>query len=201
MKSLTHENACKQILQNVHRHITLDQNEKEIFCSKLSFRKVKNREVLQKAGENCMFSYFVTKGCLHGFQTDQNGFEHVLNFAPTDYWISDLYSLISGKPAVINIEATTSSEVIILSRKDQEDLYLEVPKFERFFRVILEKSLVHFQQRILDNLRLNAEERYERFCEKYPQLVGTLAQKQIASYIGVTPEFFSKMRTRMLRRS
>ncbi|MBK9271212.1 MAG: Crp/Fnr family transcriptional regulator [Saprospiraceae bacterium] len=201
MKTSLNKQAVQMILANINRHIFLTKEEIQIFTDKLSFRKVKNKEIIQAAGMYCKDSFFVTKGCLRAFQTDQNGFDHVLSFAPADYWVSDLYALISGNPAILNVEATSPSEVLILNRADQEKLYLEVPKFERFFRIILEKSLVHFQQRILDNLQMNSEERYQKFCEKYPQLVGSLAQKQIASYIGVTPEFFSKMRTRMLRKN
>lgn len=189
------------ILKNVSRHISLSREESDVFCGMLEYKKLRNREMLQRVGDYCNHSWFVTKGCLRGYHVDGNGFEHVLSFAPMDYWIGDLYGLISGKPGVLNIEATEASEVFGLSKENQEELYKQVPKFERFFRIILEKSLVHHQQRLLENMSLTAEERYERFCEKYPQLVNTLAQKQIASYIGVTPEFFSKMRSRLLRKS
>jgi CRP-like cAMP-binding protein len=201
MMSSARKPPYHQILKNVARHISLTREESEFFCTMLGYKKFRNRELLQRVGDPCHHSWFVTKGCLRGYHVDGNGFEHVLSFAPVDYWIGDLYSLISGKPGVLNIEATEASEVFSLSKENQEELYRQVPKFERFFRIILEKSLVHHQQRLLESMSLTAEERYERFCEKYPQLVQTLAQKQIASYIGVTPEFFSKMRSRLLRKS
>ncbi|HEY0246023.1 MAG TPA: Crp/Fnr family transcriptional regulator, partial [Mucilaginibacter sp.] len=89
---------------------------------------------------------------------------------------------------------------ILLSKINQEKLYLSIPKFERFFRILIEKSLVANQQRIVDNLSLTAEERYNIFCKRYPTLIDRLSQKQLASYIGVTPEFFSRMRSEMLRK-
>jgi CRP-like cAMP-binding protein len=90
--------------------------------------------------------------------------------------------------------------VVLLSKENQEKLYLEIPKFERFFRILTENSLVANQERLMNNLSLSAEERFDKFCEKYPTLVLKIPQKQIASYIGVTPEFFSKMKSRMLKK-
>src|SRR6201986_361751 len=104
--------------------------------------------------------------------------------------MADMYSLISQKPGTLNIEALEDTEIILLSKTNQEKLYLEVPKFERFFRILTENSLVANQQRIVDNLSLTADERYHLFCKRYPTLIDHLPLKQIASYIGVTPEFF-----------
>jgi CRP-like cAMP-binding protein len=92
------------------------------------------------------------------------------------------------------------AEIVVLSKENQEQLYQEIPKLERFFRILIENSLVANQERLMDNLRLTAEERYEKFCKKYPTLIQKLPQKQIASYIGVTPEFFSKMKGKLLRK-
>jgi CRP-like cAMP-binding protein len=135
----------------------------------------------------------VTQGCLRNYSLDKNGLEHVMAFAPPGWWIADMYSFISQKPGMLYIEALEPTEVLLLSKEDQERLYVDVPKFERFFRIIIEKSLVSSQQRVLDNLSLTAQERYLNFCKRYPSLVNCLPRKQIASYIGVTPEFFSKM--------
>ncbi|MGV8879422.1 MAG: Crp/Fnr family transcriptional regulator [Sphingobacteriaceae bacterium] len=92
------------------------------------------------------------------------------------------------------------SEILTLTKIDQEKLYVESPIFERFFRIITENSLVAYQQRLLDNLSLTAEQRYKHLCQKYPSLINKLPLKQIAAYIGVTPEFFSKMRNELLKK-
>ncbi len=187
------------ILENIARVIRLTPDEEATFLSMLETKQLKSRQYIQSEGSICRHSIFVTKGCLKGFTIDKNGFEHILSFAPPGWWIGDLYSLFSGKPGTLNIQATEASEVLLLSKTDQEQLYRDIPKFERFFRIIIENSLVSFQQRVIDNLSLNAEERYRNFCQKYPGLVHSLPQKEIASYIGVTPEFFSKMRKRLLK--
>jgi CRP-like cAMP-binding protein len=188
------------ILSNISGYIHLNKEEKAFFISLLKPMKLKRKQMLLKEGEICRYSSFVTDGCLRGFSVDQNGFEHVLNFAPQNWWIADMYSLITQKPGVLNIEALEDTEILTLSKIHQEELYLKVPVFERFFRIIIENSLVTYQQRLLDNLSLTAEERYNNFCKRYPTLITRLPSKQIAAYIGVTPEFFSKMRHQMLRK-
>ncbi|MEI6412626.1 MAG: Crp/Fnr family transcriptional regulator, partial [Bacteroidota bacterium] len=117
-----------------------------------------------------------------------------------DWWIADMYSLLTAQPGNLNIDALEDSEVLLLSKIDQEQLYQDIPKFERFFRIITENSLVTNRQRLLDSLSLSAQQRYEAFCSRYPTLINQLPQKQIAAYIGVTPEFLSKMRADLLRK-
>jgi CRP-like cAMP-binding protein len=152
-----------------------------------------------KEGEICRHSAFVVSGCLKGFTVDSTGNEHILNFALRDWWIADMYSLISEKPGVLNIEAIHESEVLILSRENQQKLYAEVPKFERFFRILVENSLVASQQRLINNLSLTAEERYLLFINKYPSIIEYVPLHNVASYLGITPEFLSKIRARLAK--
>jgi CRP-like cAMP-binding protein len=187
------------IIDSITRHIQLSAEEKEHFISLLQPKVYKRKQFILEEGEICKYSTFVTRGCLRGFTVDQNGFEHVLNFAPVGWWIADMYSLLTQKPGILNIEALEETEVLLLSKSRQEKLYLEIPQFERFFRIITENSLVSYQQRLIDNLSLTAEERYNNFCKRYPTLINTLPKKQIAAYIGVTPEFFSRMQSHMLK--
>jgi CRP-like cAMP-binding protein len=186
------------IIESITRHIRLSDEEKEHFVSLLQPKTYKRKDFILEEGQVCKYSYFVTAGCLRGFTVDHNGFEHVLNFAPTGWWIADMYSLLTQKPGILNIEALENTEVLLLSKSRQEKLYHEIPRFERFFRIITENSLVSYQQRLIDNLSLTAEERYHNFCKRYPSLINTLPKKQIAAYIGVTPEFFSRMQRQML---
>lgn len=188
------------LVNNISKYIHLDERERDVFMSHLKPIQIKRKQFTLNEGEICRNSVFVTDGCLRGFTVDKNGIEHVLSFAPPGWWIADMYSLISQKPGILNIEALEDTEGIILSKTNQEKLYHEVPKFERFFRILTENSLVANQQRIVDNMSLTAEERYGIFCKRYPTLIDHLPQKQIASYIGVTPEFFSRMRSGLLRR-
>ncbi|MCO5948505.1 Crp/Fnr family transcriptional regulator [Mucilaginibacter flavidus] len=188
------------LINNISKYIHLDEAERDIFMSHLKPIQIKRKQFTLNEGEICRNSVFVTNGCLRGFTVDKNGIEHVLSFAPLGWWIADMYSLISQKPGILNIEALEDTEGIILSKTNQEKLYHEVPKFERFFRILTENSLVANQQRIVDNMSLTAEERYGIFCKRYPTLIDYLPQKQIASYIGVTPEFFSRMRSSLIKK-
>ncbi|MBL7922420.1 MAG: Crp/Fnr family transcriptional regulator [Bacteroidia bacterium] len=187
------------ILKNISKHITLTKAEQEYFVSLLDSKYIKAKHFLLKAGEVCKESAFVTSGCLRGYTVDKEGVEHILSFAPKDWWMGDMYSMLSQKPGNLNIEALVDTEVIVLSKKNQEKLYEKVPKFERFFRIIVEKSLVAFQQRLMDNLSLTAQERYLKFCTTYPAIINTIPQKQVAAYIGVTPEFLSKLKAKTLK--
>jgi CRP-like cAMP-binding protein len=193
--------AEERILQNIARYIALQPEEQHRFLALLEKRTVKKRQYLLQEGQVCKHSFFVHSGCLKGFTVDKNGFEHLLSFAPPGWWIADMYSLFSQRPGQLYIQATSTTEVWLLAKEEQEHLYREIPKFERFFRILAENSLVSYQQRVIDNLSLSAEERYRRFCERYPALVYDLPQKEIASYIGVTPEFFSKMRKKIMKKS
>jgi CRP-like cAMP-binding protein len=182
------------ILSTIAKHINLSDEEEIYFTSLLDFKKVKSKKLILREGEVCKYSAFVTKGSLRGYTIDKNGFEHILGFAPKGWWMADMHSLITQKPGVLNIEAIEDTEILCLSKKDQEKLYQKLPKFERFFRILSENSLAAHQQRLIDNLSLTAQERYLKFCKYYPGVINTLTQKQVAAYIGVTPEFLSKMK-------
>lgn len=186
------------ILKNVAKHIELPSLEQTFFTSLLLPKKIKRRQHLLHEGQVSHHSIFVTSGCLRGYTIDENGFEHVLQFAPADWWIADMHSHVTGEPARLNIEALEDTETLLLSKEGRELLFARCPGFERFFRILVEKSLVALQNRLLDNLSLQARERYAKFRQQYPGLVQTLPQKQIAMYIGVTPEFLSKLRSEFI---
>jgi CRP/FNR family transcriptional regulator, anaerobic regulatory protein len=188
------------IIQNISKHISLTPEEELLFLSKTEIKHFKVKTILQNAGEICKYSYFVNSGLLRSFNINDHIVEHVLSFACEGWWIGDMYSLLTQKPGNLFIEVLEDAEVVILSKENQEKLYLEIPKLERFFRILTENSLVAHQERLMDNLSLTVEERYEKFCKKYPTLIHKVSQKQLASYIGVTPEFFSKMKSRLLRK-
>lgn len=189
------------ILANVSKHIDLDDRERDFFLSLLEPKVLKRRKVYLEQGTVCRHAAFVINGALKSYNVDGDGKEHILNFATRDWWIADLYSLISQKPAVLNIETIEDSEVLLLAQKDQQVLYEKIPKFERFFRILVENALVASQERLIDNMSLTAEERYLRFIKKYPSIPVLVPQHSIASYLGITPEFLSKIRSRLARKT
>ena len=190
----------QSIVQNISKHVSLTPEEQALFLSKTETKSVKAKTILLNAGEISKETYFVNSGILRSFNINDNIIEHVLHFACKGWWIGDMYSYISEKPGNLFIEVLEEAEIVILSKENQQELYQQIPKLERFFRILAENSLVTHQERLMDNLSLTAEERFEKFCTKYPTLIQSIPQKHIASFIGVTPEFFSKMKARMLKK-
>lgn len=189
-----------QILENINKIVTLSPEEELLFLSKIEIKTYKAKTVLVNAGEISQYFFFVNWGLLRSFNINDNIVEHVLSFACEGWWIGDMYSLISQKPGNLFIEVLEDAEVVLLSRENQNELFTQIPKLERFFRILTENSLVAHQERLMDNLSLTAEERFDKFCKRYPTIIQRVPQKQIASYIGVTPEFFSKMKSRLLKK-
>lgn len=187
-------------LENIAKHVSLTPDEQQTVLSKLEARSYPSKTILLESGKVCAESYFVVSGILRSYTVDDNGIEHVASFAPSGWFIADMYSFLSGRPGQLFIEVNETAEILALSKENQEILYNEVPKMERFFRILIENSLVANQQRLMDNLIYTAEARYDKFLKKYKELAHQLPQKQIASYLGVTPEFFSKMKARMLKK-
>ncbi|MFT7035401.1 MAG: CRP-like cAMP-binding protein [Cyclobacteriaceae bacterium] len=184
----------KIILQNISTHITLTEEEEAYFVSMLKEKTFKNKEYIAREGDVCKHTTFINRGCCRTFNIDKNGFEHILNFASQDYWVGDLYSIITQKPGVLFVQAMKETEVLQITKTDLDSLYLEIPKFERMFRILTENAYVEMQKRIMEGLSLSAKERYAIFNKKYSKLKDQLPQKQIALYLGVTPEFFSRMK-------
>jgi len=189
------------VINNLRRHIEPTGEEMEIFFSLALSRTVKRKELLLKEGDVARYQFFVLSGCLRTYTIDSAGKEHVLMFAPEDWWCSgDLFSYFSGQKSVNNLEALEATSVLQISKDNLDILYQRAPKFERFFRILFQNAFVFHQNRINANLSQPAEGRYDLFARSYPGLESRIPQKYIASYIGVTPEFFSQMKANMARK-
>jgi CRP-like cAMP-binding protein len=181
------------LLQHIARHIQLDEEDEKYLLSLLQSKKLRRKHFLLQEGDVTNAAVFVNSGLLRIYSIDKNGSEHILQFAPPGWWIGDIRSFISQQPGNLYIDALEDSELLLLERSHLEKLFAKVPSFERFFRILAENALATYQQRLVDNLSLPALDRYNNFCRLYPSLIECLPQKQVASYIGVTPEFLSKM--------
>lgn len=188
------------ILQNISKFVSLTPEEEALFLSNTETKTFKAKTILLSAGDISTCTYFVNSGILRSFTINDNIIEHVLHFACEGWWIGDMYSYISEQPGHLFIEVLEDAEVMLITKEKHQKLYEEIPKLERFFRILAENSLVAHQERLMDNLSLTAEERFEKMCKKYPSLIHQVAQKHLASYIGVTPEFFSKMKSKLLKK-
>lgn len=182
------------LLQHISRHIQLDQTETDFFISLLQTKKLKRKDYLLKAGDVCKTENFIVKGCVRTYTVDENGLEHIVMFGVEDWWVGDLYSFLTQQPATYFIDALEDTELLQITKANLDKLYARVPKFERFFRLILQNAFIAQQQRINQNLSFTAEQRYLDFIKKYPQLEQRISQKQISAYLGITPVFLSMLR-------
>lgn len=188
------------ILRNISRHIQLDQTETDFFISLLQPKKLKRKEFLVKQGDICKTENFIVKGCMRTYTIDENGFEHIVMFGIEDWWVGDLYSFLTQSPATYFIDALEDTEILQITKSDLDKLYDRVPKFERFFRLILQNAFIAQQQRINQNLSFTAEQRYLSFITKHPDLEQRLSQKQVSAYLGITPVFLSMLRKKLARK-
>jgi CRP-like cAMP-binding protein len=182
------------ILSNISKHITLDQTEIEYFLSLLQVKEFNKKELVLREGEMCTTFNYVNEGTLRAFYRDGDDRESTIMFAMSDWWITDMPCFINQSPSMIYIEAITKSYVLQITKEDIDSLYLKIPKFERFFRILMQNAYIREQLRILQNLSMPAETRYNNFIKKYPEIVQQVTQKNIASYLGITPEFLSVIR-------
>jgi CRP-like cAMP-binding protein len=188
----------KSILSAIEKHIVLDDASRGVLLSLLESKSLKSGEAVERAGEISQHFIFVSMGCLMVYYTDNDGVERVLQFATSSWWTGDLHSFTKHTPSIYSSRALIDSEIMMLTPKGLETLLERVPKFEKYFRILFQNSLVAHQQRIMQTISFTAEERYESFRERYPTLEQFVPQKYIASYLGVTPEFLSKIRRRMM---
>jgi CRP-like cAMP-binding protein len=185
------------IIKNISKHITLDEEEKKYFESLLHYRKLEKGDILLNFGDIAKNQYFVIDGCLRNYSIDENGKEHIIAFACKDWWISDLYSYITETPSEYIIDALIPTEVFEIRKRDMEEVYTRIPKFERFFRILFQNSMVNQMRRIRQVISVPAEERYKVFIKQYPGIYEQIPLKHIASYLGISPEFLSKIRNKI----
>lgn len=182
------------LLKNIEKHISLTEAEIRAFKGFLSFKKLEKKRLLLQAGQDCRYLYYVHSGALRSYFIDKDGKESTIMFAISDWWITDMYCYLNKKPAMMHIETIEESEVYQISRTNFDSLLESHPKFERFFRILMQNAYTREQLRVMENLSLTAEERYHSFLIRYPQIVKQVTQKQIASYLGITPEFLSTLK-------
>ena len=170
-----------------------------MFTGFLQIKEAGRKNILLRAGQPCRHLNFVVNGALRSYCMNSEGKESTIMFAVADWWVTDMYCFLNDKPSMTHIEAIEDSRILQLSRPGFDTLLKTVPKFERFFRILMQNAYTREQLRIIERLTLSAEERYDRFLQKYPQVVKQVTQKQIASYLGITPEFLSTIRRKKAR--
>ena len=183
----------------IKKHIDLNENEESIILSKIKDRKYLKNQFLVQQGDVCRYICFIVSGCLRTYHIDDDGNEHTVSFSIENWWSSDMGSFITQKPADYNVECIEPTALIQFDSVLMEELYKTIPKLERVFRIITQNALVSAQRRVVNTFSKTARERFEIFRENYPELEQRIPQYMIASYLGVTKEFLSKIKGQIAR--
>ncbi|MFZ4930212.1 Crp/Fnr family transcriptional regulator [Chryseobacterium sp. Mn2064] len=191
----------ESLKKHIRDYIEISDERLERYCNAFHLHKIKKKEFLLREGNLCEFEGFVVGGCFKVFHTHHNGVEQILYFGVENWWISDIDSFINNIPSKLNIQALEDSEILLIAKKDKEMFFREMPEIDRLMRLKFQKSIIALQRRIIDNLSKPSDERYLDFLKDYPQTAHRLTNIQIASYLGVTPEFISRIRRKIVNKS
>ncbi|TNE72118.1 Crp/Fnr family transcriptional regulator [bacterium] len=191
----------EQIVEQIKKIIELDTNETEWFLSLFEKKTYKKKEWILRSGEVCKYETFVLKGCLKIFYTDQQGTDNTVKFAIENWWALDLQSFETQTPAFYSIQTLEDTITFRISRENHLLLYEKIPKFEKYKRMMYQNAYILLQHRMTQQLFEVAEEKYQHFTDKYPGLELRISQKEIASYLGITPEFLSMLRKKRMEQS
>lgn len=188
----------------INTHVTkctaLSREELGYLDSIMEYRFVPKKTMLLHEGDICNFEAYINKGCIRSYYIDENGFEVTLQFAIEDWWVSDIASFQDHVPSNMFIETLEDCELLMLSPQTKEELLARVPKLERVFRLMVQRNLAVLQSRLFKTISTSAREKYLDFLKRYPTIPQRVAQHYIASYLGISPEFLSKVRTKMAKK-
>lgn len=190
--------TTKLLIDYFEKFLPLNDEEKSVLKEYFKERRIKRKQFILQEGDICKHNTFVVEGCFRMYMIDEKGKEHNLQFAIENWWIGDIDSFHSEKPSRLYIEAIENAVILQCKKEDQIKLFVNYPKFNRIFRVLAENAMVSLQNRVLHNISSTAEERYLDFVERYPNFFNRISNVQIASYLGVTPEFLSAIRKKIV---
>ncbi len=188
------------ILKNISRFITLTSEEEEYLGSILRVIKVRKKQAVCQPGFICRHKSFVFQGAMRAYIVDGDGQEHTITLAIEDWWISDFSSYVFQQSATQFVEAMEDSIIVQIEFHAEEELLAKYPRFEKYFRILSQRALAFLQTRVLSTISTTAEERYAAFVKNYPQIVSRTPQYALASYLGITTEFLSKIRNGRLKK-
>ncbi|OUR95075.1 hypothetical protein A9Q87_00600 [Flavobacteriales bacterium 34_180_T64] len=191
------DNKALLFINFINKYVDLNEIEEKQILEKAKIRKYLKGQYVVQQGDICKHSGFVISGCTRTFYVDDNGEEHIVMFSIENWWASEIGSFVSQKPSDYNVQCIENTELIQLSFEDQELLFRDIPKLERFFRLILEQAFVASQKRIVSSFSLSAKEQYIQFTKQYPEIEKRIPQYMVASYLGISKEFLSKIKNEL----
>ncbi|HWV73655.1 MAG TPA: Crp/Fnr family transcriptional regulator [Pseudosphingobacterium sp.] len=185
------------LFTHIQDKVKLTDEEKQRISSFFTFKKVRRRQYILQENDICRNLSFVKKGLLKSYRLDEKGTEHITVFGWEGWWISDFNSFVNQAPAVLNIEAIKDTELLNLSRENYEQMTLDVPVMDRYFRILYQNSLVTKDQRLISSNSDTAEEKYQSLILSNPDIIQCIPQNLIASYLGLAPETLSRIRKKL----
>jgi CRP-like cAMP-binding protein len=188
--------AHDNLLVHIRKFVSFSKEEEEILLPYLKLKILKKKDYLLKEGQTCMANHFVVKGCLRMFYITEEGNEQMIQFAIDNWWMTDYMSFDSQKQSQFNIQAVENSEIILLEKKTLEELFTKLPKLERYFRIIVQKAYAASVIRLKYIFTQSGEERFHHFNKNFPEFVQRVPQYMLASYLGFSAEFLSKIRAK-----
>lgn len=189
-----------RLILHFDNYLPLDDTERKELSNRVIEKNIKRRQFILQENDVCKYYTFVISGLFKMYAVEKNGKENNIQFASENDWIADIGSFHNEKPSRLYIEAIEPSIILQISKDNLWYLYTNYPKFDRNFRVIIEDKFIELQNRVLQSISSTAEERYETYLEQYPNLSNRLPNTQIASYLGITPEFLSKIRNNISKK-
>lgn len=192
------DKKIEPLLKYISNHIDLTKDEEEFLESRVTIRTYLKGQYIVQEGDICKYESFVLSGCTKTFYVDEEGQEHILMFSIEDWWTSDMASFITQTPADFNVQCIENTELVMFPYDTRDELLNRVPKLERFFRQIIQLGFIASQRRIVRGFSLSAKEQYLYFKEKYPKIEQRIPQYMIASYLGITKEFLSKIKSQLI---
>lgn len=187
-----------RFFNKLSKNITLTEADKAVFSQHVIVKKIRKRQYLLQEGEICKYVAFVSKGMLRSYLVDEKNNEHIIQFAPEGWFISDLSSFISEDFSNLNIDAIESSELVLVSRAVHIHLEQAVPEFFKFNYMQYRGAYIALQKRINDMFTLSTQEKYTKLLSIYPDIMQRVPQHMIASYLGLTPETLSRVRKKLI---
>ena len=194
------------MLNNIRKNIEAKINQKltDSEFEKLSgwFVPVQLENKIQfvSEGKVCRILYFVDKGATHTFIIDKKGEKHTIQFGFDGYWIGDMYSFFSGKPAIFNVETLEATTLFTMPHTDFEKACEQIPKFENFFRILVQNGYLSSLQRIAKSFSEDAEQRYTSLIQSQPDLPQRVPQYLVASYLSIKPQSLSRIRQNLVKK-
>jgi len=184
--------------QKLAEKISLTEEEFNYCKSLFKPKKLRKRQYFLQEGDVCKYQAFIEKGILRSYTIDEKGSEHILQFATEGWWMADLSSYVTGESSLFNIQAIEASELLLISKPSWDELMISIPKFENYFRILIQNHLVATQKRLMQSLSETAEEKYIKFSKTYPECLQRVPQHMIASYLGVSRETLSRLRKNII---